>query len=362
MLVIVLLIISLFVFTIISVCNLFSAPELKIQNSFVNEKKLISVLIPARNEESNIEKCIRGAIRQDYQNKEIIVLDDQSTDNTYTIASSFKPNNINILKGSELPQDWLGKNWACHQLAKQANGEYLLFIDADVVLKPEVISSAIFELEKSNSTLLSIFPTQIIKSFGEYLIVPLMNWLLLTFLPLRFVYNSPSSAFVAANGQFMLWKKDDYVKIGGHERVKGKVVEDMELARLAKQNKLNVKTFLGGELVFCRMYNSFSDSYNGFQKNFYAGFSINPLFFFIIILFLLVVFLVPLLVISNTFYTAIPIILIIVTRTVVSIKSKQSSFINIILHPIQMVLMFWIGVISILKYKTNKLVWKQRKL
>jgi len=362
MIAIFLLIISLIVFSIISIYNLFSALELKSQMPFVNDKKLVSVLIPARNEENNIEKCIQGAIGQDYQNKEIIILDDQSTDNTYLIASSFNSNKINILKGKELPIDWLGKNWACHQLAQQAKGQYLLFIDADVELKPEVISSAIYELEKSNSTLLSIFPTQIIKSFGEYLIVPLMNWLLLTFLPLRFVYNSSSNAFVAANGQFMLWKKDDYVKIGGHQKVKDKVVEDMELARLVKQNQFKVTTLLGGELVFCRMYNSFSDSYIGFQKNFYPGFSITPLFFFFIILFLLVVFLLPLLVISNTFHSFIPIILIIIIRIAVSIKSKQSLFNNIILHPIQMVLMFWIGIISILKFKTNQLVWKQRKL
>jgi cellulose synthase/poly-beta-1,6-N-acetylglucosamine synthase-like glycosyltransferase len=126
-------------------------------------------------------------------------------------------------------------------LAQEAKGEYLLFLDADVELTSNVISSAVYELEKSSVTLLSIFPTQIIKSFGEHLIVPLMNWLLLTFLPLRFVYSSSSKAFVAANGQFMLWRKDDYFKIGGHETIKNKVVEDMELARLAKQNKLKLK-------------------------------------------------------------------------------------------------------------------------
>lgn len=362
MMVIVLLIISLSVFGIISIYNLFSAPELKSTIPSLDDKKLISVLIPARNEEKNIEKCLKGVLAQDYKNKEVIVLDDNSTDNTFNLASSFNNQKVIIIKGKELPVDWLGKNWACHQLAQEAKGKYLLFIDADVELKPDVISSSVLDLEKSNSTLLSVFPTQIIKSFGEYLVVPLMNWLLLTFLPLRFVYNSPSSAFVAANGQFMLWKKDDYVKIGGHERVKGRVVEDMELARLAKQNKLNVKTLLGGELVFCRMYNSFSDSYAGFQKNFYAGFSITPLFFFIIILFLLVVFLMPLIVISGTFYSFIPIILVIIIRTAVSVKSKQSWSINVLLHPIQMMLMFWIGIISIIKYKTNQLVWKQRKL
>ena len=356
------LLISLSVFSIIAIYNLFTAPVLKGTSHNSSEQNFVSVLIPARNEENNIIKCIEGILSQEYKNKEIFILDDNSKDNTYKLASSFQSNNLKVLRGKELPNDWLGKNWACHQLAQQANGDYLLFVDADVELRPEVISVAVNELEKSNSTLLSIFPTQVIKSFGEYLIVPLMNWLLLTFLPLRFVYSSPSKSFVAANGQFMLWRKADYLNLGGHQTVKDKVVEDMELAKLAKQNQLKVKTLLGGELVFCRMYNSFKESYKGFQKNFYAGFSINSFSFITIILFLLVVFISPLIVVTNNLYSFIPLILVIVTRIAVSIKSNQNWLINIFLHPFQMLLMFWIGIDSVIKFKTNQLVWKQRKL
>jgi chlorobactene glucosyltransferase len=359
---IILLLISLSVFCLISIYNLFTAPVLGKYNSQLSDQKLVSVLIPARNEEKNIVKCIEGVLSQDYKNKEIIILDDNSNDKTYTLASSFVKENVKLLKGTELPSGWLGKNWACHQLSEVSIGEYLFFLDADVELQPEVISSAVYELEKSNISLLSIFPTQIIKTFGEHLIVPLMNWLLLTFLPLKFVYSSSSKSFIAANGQFMLWKKDDYNRLGGHNKVKDKVVEDMELARLAKLNQLKVKTMLGGELVLCRMYNSLSESYNGFQKNFYAGFSINPILFLIIISFLLIVFLSPILVINNTFYSFIPLILVSVTRITISIKSKQNWFINILLHPFQMLLMFLIGIISVIKFKTKQLVWKQRKL
>ncbi|HEX9252738.1 MAG TPA: hypothetical protein VF870_10880, partial [Ignavibacteriaceae bacterium] len=169
-------------------------------------------------------------------------------------------------------------------------------------------------------------------------------------------------SFVAANGQFMLWRKADYFKLGEHQVVKGKVVEDMELARLAKQNGFKVKTLLGGNLVYCRMYNSFNEAYNGYQKNFYAGFSINPGFFIIIILFLLVVFLSPILIFINNIYYFIPLILVIIIRTAVSIKSKQNLLINIFLHLFQMLLMFWIGIVSVTKFKTKQLVWKQRKL
>jgi glycosyltransferase involved in cell wall biosynthesis len=356
------LLISLSVFSVISIYNLLTAPVLNKESIHSSKQKLVSVLIPARDEEKNIEKCIKGMLEQNYENKEIIVLDDNSTDNTYKLASYFSSSNIKVLIGKELPTDWLGKNWACHQLAQEAKGEYLLFIDADVELTPEVISSAIFELDKSNAALLSIFPTQIIKSFGEHLIVPLMNWLLLTFLPLKLVYASASKSFVAANGQFMLWKKDDYLKIGGHDKVKNKIVEDMELARLAKQNRLKVKTMLGGKLVFCRMYESFYQAYNGFTKNFFAGFLLPPFLFLIIIMFLLIAFLLPFLFLMQPFYSFILVALILITRISVSIVSNQNLFINILIHPAQMLFMFWIGIVSIIKFKTKKIVWKQRKL
>jgi chlorobactene glucosyltransferase len=358
----IILLISLSVFGVISIYNLFTAPVLKKVSHPSDNRNFVSVLIPARNEEKNIEKCLKGVLAQNYQNKEIIVLDDNSTDYTYRLASAFSTSNVKVLKGKELPTDWFGKNWACHQLAQEAKGEYLLFVDADVELTPEVISSAVYELEKSNATLLSIFPTQIIKSFGEYLIVPLMNWLLLTFLPLRFVYSCSSKAFVAANGQFMLWKKDDYFKIGGHEKVKNKVVEDMELARLTKQNKLKIKTMLGGKLVFCRMYESFNQAYNGFTKNFFAGFLLPPFSFLVIIMFLLIAFVLPFLFLMPPVYSFILIALILITRISVSIVSNQNLFINVLLHPVQMLFMFWIGIISVFKFKTNQLVWKQRKL
>ena len=358
----VLLIISLSVFSLISLYNLFTAPVLKSILPYSKKEKLVSVLIPARNEENNIAKCIKGILSQDYQNKEIIILDDNSTDKTFEIASSFVSENIKLLKGNQLPSGWLGKNWACHQLSELASGDYLLFVDADVELNSEVISSAVSEFEKSNAVLLSIFPTQIIKSFGENLIVPLMNWLLLTFLPLSFVYSSLSQSFVAANGQFMLWRKEDYIKLGGHKIVKDKIVEDMELARLVKQNQSKVKTMLGGKLVFCRMYESFNQAYNGFTKNFFAGFLLPPFSFLVIILFLLIAFVLPFLFLLQPVYSFILIALILITRISVSIVSNQNLLINILLHPVQMLFMFWIGIVSIIKFKTKKIVWKQRKL
>ncbi|MEO8233028.1 MAG: glycosyltransferase [Ignavibacteriota bacterium] len=358
----IILLISLSVFSLIAIYNLFTAPVLNSNNNSSESRGLVSVLIPARNEEKNIVKCINGIINQDYQHTEIIILDDNSSDNTYKLAASFSSPKIRTLEGKELPQNWLGKNWACHQLSQHAKGDYFLFVDADVEVKENVISLTINEIGKSNSALLSIFPTQSIKTFGEYLIVPLMNWLLLTLLPLNSIYKFSNKDFVAANGQFMLWRKDDYLKIGGHQIVKDKIVEDMELARIAKSNNLKVKTLLGGNQVFCRMYNSFDEAYSGFQKNFYSGFSIGIIFFLIIISFLFIVFTIPFFVMDDSLISWLPLLLLILTRISVSIRSKQSWFINLLLHPLQMIFMLWIGFISVIKFKNKSLVWKARNI
>lgn len=356
------LISSLIIFTIISVYNLFFAVKLKIVSTKSSTHELVSILIPARNEENNIDKCIKGAIGQDYQNKEIIVLDDNSDDSTFKIASSFSNQKVNVIKGKMLPPGWIGKNWACHQLSQIAHGEYLLFIDADVELKPEAITSAVNELSSSKAKLFSIFPTQIIKSFGEYLIVPLMNWILLAFLPLDFVHRFKNKTFVAANGQFMLWVKDSYFRIGGHEKVKNKVVEDMELAKLAKENQLKIKTVLGGELVFCRMYKSFNEGLNGFTKNFYVGFSLSPFLFVIILLIVFIIFLSPALFLTSPVYSLILTSLILITRISTSILSNQNWLVNVLLHPFQMIFMLFVGLISVIKYKSNTITWKSRKI
>lgn len=355
------LIISLSVFALISVYNLLTAPVLNSEVNTQTRQKLVSILIPARNEEKNIFNCINSVINQTYPNLEIIVLDDDSTDKTFEIVAGINHNRLKIIKGNPLPNDWLGKNWACYQLAEISKGDYLLFIDADVALSPAAVEAAVSEIEHNNFSLISVFPTQRMKSFGEYLIVPLMNWLLLAFLPLKFVYTTLNKSFIAANGQFMLWKKDDYYKIGGHQQAKNEIVEDMALARLAKKNNLKIKTLLGGYLVSCRMYNSFSEAYKGFQKNFYAGFSINFILFLSIISFLFINFISPILFCFSG-AGVILLILIIIIRISISYKSNQNIFVNLILHPIQITLMLIIGFFSVLKIKTNKLEWKSRRL
>jgi len=344
---------------VVSLINFFSAPTIKVKSN--SQNNLVSILIPARNEEENIRACLVSCLNQTYLNKEIIVLDDNSTDRTLEIMSNYS-DRIKIINGEKLPEGWIGKNWACNQLAQKANGDYLLFIDADVRLNDYAVESAIEEMAQTNSGLISVFPTQIIKTFSEWLIVPLMNWILLGFLPLTMVYYSKHKSFVAANGQFMLWQADAYKKLGGHYSVKDKSVEDMEFARNCKLNGIKIKTLLGGNLIYCRMYSNLKDAINGFAKNFFPGFNTNAINFMIFVFVIASASVIPFFIWDNFVYSFTSILMIILSRFFISFVSKQNVLFNIFLHPIQMISLLLVGIISVYKTSFGKLEWKERKI
>lgn len=344
---------------IVSLINFFSAPILKVKST--SQNNLVSILIPARNEEENIQACLDSCLTQTYANKEIIVLNDNSTDRTLIILNSYS-DKIKIINGEKLPEGWIGKNWACFQLAQQANGEYLLFIDADVRLNDNAVESAIEEIVQTNSGLISVFPTQIIKTISEWLIVPLMNWILLGFLPLILVHKSKNKSFVAANGQFMLWRKEIYQKLSGHSSVKDKSVEDMEFARSCKLNGIKIKTLLGGNLIYCRMYSNLKNAINGFAKNFFPGFNTNAINFLIFISVIVLASIIPFFIWEDFIFSFILVLMIILSRILISFISKQNLLLNIVLHPIQMMSLLLVGIISVYKTSFGKLEWKERRL
>lgn len=359
--------IPIIIVTIIIVYNYFTAPVIRKPKTQLKAEPLISVLIPARNEENNIGICLQSVVNQKYGNYEVIVLDDESTDNTAGIVDSFKlkSSRIRYIKGKKLPEGWMGKNWACNQLSENAKGEYLLFIDADVKLHPETLTAAVTIINEKKLSMLSVFPTQTIESWGEWLVVPLMNWLLLSFLPLNLVHASRKTSFIAANGQFIMIERNVYDLIGKHKRVADKVVEDMEMARAVKSAGFRIKTALGGELVRCRMYKSFTDAFNGFSKNFYPGFNTGLILFGLMITFFLLVFTFPYILFFGLsgYHRQYILMMIIISfgRALISIKSHQSYKRNIFLHPIQMIIMFVVGLNSLRISKQGKLQWKGRK-
>ncbi|WP_201365400.1 glycosyltransferase [Dictyobacter formicarum] len=241
------------------------------------EEPLISVLIPARNEEANIEACIRSLLKQQYQQLEILVLDDQSSDQTAAIVQRLmaglalhQANRLRLLQGTALPQGWIGKNFACHQLARQAQGEYILFTDADTIHQPNMVKAVIGQMQRLKVQLLTAQPQQILGGLGEQLVIPLLNFTIMTMLPVALIYLRREPSLATGNGQMLCFQRSAYQAIGGHASVKGCVLEDVLLARSIKAAGYRMAYADAMELIRCHMYHSMAEVWSGFSKNLFA--------------------------------------------------------------------------------------------
>lgn len=348
------------IFFIISFNNLLKATNLKkISTSF---NKPVSVLIPARNEELNIENCIDNVFNSSYKNLEVIVLNDNSIDKTLEILTKLqiKYKKLKVINGKPLAKGWLGKNWACHQLSQEATSEYFLFIDADVTLKKEAIESLMALIDVKHYSAISVFSTQITKTFGEKITIPLINFVLLTLLPLSFSNRSKSSKFSASNGQVFLFKKDDYLKIDGHNGVKDKVVEDVALAKNLRKLGLTTFTLLGGELIYCRMYNNFFGGFKVLSKilfNIFFGFWGSLLFIFLFIIAYILPFILVFLRIDF-----LSIIILNILSLAFVLKKSQKSLLNIFNIIFLYIILITASLNSIYVNLFNKINWKGRKI
>lgn len=345
----------------VTLFNFISDPKLRRVSKAYTDT--VSILIPARNEEDNILTLLISIHQQDYLDYEVIILDDDSSDNTYAICAEFasRHNAFRVIKGKELTGGWLGKNYACHQLAQLARGEFLLFLDADEQIDNGLINSAVHRMYLRKLGLLSLFTNQQMQTLGEKLVIPLMHYVLLNLLPLRLVYLSRNSAVAAASGQFMLFEAETYHQHQWHKGARDKVVEDVEIMKMVKSAGFNGESLLANGMISCRMYTNYKDAVNGFGKNFLAAFNYN---IFSFLLYLLLFIGGPMFVIMtlNLNMITMMIALIILTRTMISLVSGQSAFINVVLHPLQMFSMVLIAFSAIQKHLTKTTVWKGRKI
>ena len=326
-----------------------------------SQDALISILIPARNEEANIEKLVKGVLAQQYQNFELIIYSDQSTDKTLSIANEIAKadKRVRVIEGTGLPQGWLGKNHACYKLASHAQGNWLLFLDADVTVSPHFVENALAYAQQKKLALLSMFPRQQLNSLGEKLVVPSMNWILLSLLFLRLVKWSKRKSLAAANGQMMMFNAEQYRKNQWHEKVKLSAAEDISISRLVKRQRLKMATLLGTDDISCRMYSSYAEAINGFSKNVAAFFGGSIL---VTIVFALIGTIGPFIVLFSLpfplaflFFFA-----LISARMLIARLSEQSVWLNVILWPVQHVA-FLHMVYSALAYRfSKKAMWKGR--
>lgn len=237
----------------------------------------IAVLVPARNEGVRIGDCVRSILAQPEVTR-LRVLDDQSEDDTAARAVEAAQGDprFTLLRGAPRPAGWTGKNHACHQLAMGVEADWLLFVDADATLAPGAAAEAVRRARASDADLLSFWPRQAIGSLGEGLLVPMMDLVLLGYLPMALAEARPDPSLAAANGQCLLFARPAYERLGGHAAVKGDLVDDVALARGVRRLGGRVVLSDAGPWVRVRMYHGLAEAWAGFTKNLYPAFGGRP--------------------------------------------------------------------------------------
>ncbi len=236
------------------------------------EQAHIAVLIPARNEEANIEACLRSVLASRDVELDVLVMDDASTDRTAEIVSAIGAEDarVRLLQGVALPPGWNGKQFACWQLAQaaQSSGASLLvFLDADVRLQPEAIARMAAFQRESGVALVSGFPRQITVTFLEWLLLPLIHFVLLAFLPMGRMRKSTLPAFAAGCGQFLMVERGAYFASGGHAGIRETMHDGLRLPRLLREHGYGTDLADLTELASVRMYSSASEVWSGLAKN-----------------------------------------------------------------------------------------------
>ncbi|MFA6599909.1 MAG: glycosyltransferase family A protein [Candidatus Omnitrophota bacterium] len=239
----------------------------------VREK--VSVIVPARNEEKNIGECLEGLLHQDAADLEIIVADDNSTDETAEILKSFS-DRVRVVQVPPTPRGWTGKNFAVHTAVAHATGDWYLFTDADTRHESSSVSCALAHASARAVELLTLLPRCIARGFVEKLIQPTAMGFLGLWFPFEKV-NQPKSREVFGNGQFLLIRRELYGRLGGHEAVRQEFLEDYALVRKAKAAGAKIECAFGIRLYGTRMYDSFTAIWRGWRRIYLHAFEQKPL-------------------------------------------------------------------------------------
>lgn len=344
--------------------NLWASKKLARQSCRSEGAGSVSILIPARNEGLRLGALLEDLlplINEAPDRVEVLVYDDASQDDTADLVRRYaaRQSSIRLLSGGALPEGWLGKNYACHCLALEAQMEYFLFLDADVRMDPEGVWSALHEAKQKGLSLLSVFPVQMCETRGERWTVPILQWVLYSLLPLPFVQWSSWLSFSAANGQCMLFDASTYARLQPHACVKNNAVEDLAIAHFYKRQKQRIACLPSDGRVRCRMYTHTDEALIGFSKNVFEWFGGSKV---AAVLFWMWGWLVPLwmLFLVDPFYLLIYLLVVMGMRIFVSLTAKNRWFDFLVwMLPQQWMLarILWNGW---KRRKQKRVVWKGR--
>jgi len=234
---------------------------------------VVTVCIPARNEELNVDAAVRGALANADVPLEVLVYDDQSTDRTPAILAALRSEDprVRAVATEPLPDGWNGKQWGCERMGQAARGQWLLFTDADVRFAPDCFARALAEAARLDASLLSTVPREETGTFLERLVVPMIHWMLFSWLPMRRMRTTNDPATSAGCGQFLLVRRDAWLAAGGHAAFRDSMHDGIKLPRNVRRAGFHTDLYDGSDAVSCRMYRSAGETWRGFTKNAYEG-------------------------------------------------------------------------------------------
>ncbi len=238
-----------------------------------NAGPVLTICIPARNEERNVEAVVRGALANADVPLEVLVYDDQSTDRTPAILAALRGEDARVRAvGTEpLPACWNGKQWGCERMGQAARGQWLLFTDADVRFTPDCFARALAEAARLDAALLSTVPREETGTLLERLVVPMIHWMLFSWLPMPRMRTTNDPATSAGCGQFLLVRRDAWLAAGGHAAFRDSMHDGIKLPRNVRRAGFHTDLYDGSDTVSCRMYRSAGETWRGFTKNAYEG-------------------------------------------------------------------------------------------
>jgi glycosyltransferase involved in cell wall biosynthesis len=237
-------------------------------------KPVLSILIPARDDESHLPDCLETALRQGAALLEVLVCDDRSTDGTARVVEeqARRDPRVRLIRGSEPPEGWFGKPAACARLAENARGEWLLFLDADTRLADGAAQRILDAAARRRATFLSCWPALWMEGFWERTLMPLLNFVVFTLYPSPLAFVRDDAALGLAHGACILVHASTYRALGGHAAVRRELFEDTRLARFWRERGERGFCLDGQDVVGVRMYGTFGEIRSGFTKNFYPAF------------------------------------------------------------------------------------------
>ena len=333
----------------------------------------VAVLLPLRDEADRVTPCLRALLAQrGVTELRIVILDDGSTDGTADVVRSLTATDprVTLLTGAPPPAGWLGKPHACQQLADRADpaATALVFVDADVVLSPYAVAAAVTALRAASATLLSPYPRIVAGSPGERLVQPLLQWLWLTFLPLRAMERSPRPSLAAAGGQFLVLDRAGYRRAGGHAVVRDRILEDVELARAVKRSGGRIAIADGSPVADCRMYDSWAELRDGYAKSLWASFG-SPVSAAVVVALLLLLYTVPPLLAVAALAVGAPGVALVALagyllgvagRVVTARATGGRWWPDALAHPVSVALLGWLTARSYHLRRRRRLSWRGR--